>query len=380
MLESIRTHSVGRGIAVTDDLILDETVRTRTLFRPAVHQGGVRGHIIRQKRGNDGLWLDVNEVNFNQLPPDCGVRIELDTGASQRLHERLSQLYALQQRGVEPGDRHYVVGEEDEVVIINDSNKAGIIRTLVEQGLSEEVWDALASTDPDLASRLAAGRIQQTREAAIREFRSALVDEAGNEQFWQVFFERNNWILQAVFPSTMFLLGSEVYVGGKTASGRQGIGGVATDFLLSDDSTKSFAVVEIKTPDAKLVGSQYRGTTEGGTNEVFSMHQELTGGVVQTQNQISVAVDQFEAVLGRTFEHGLNRLHPSGVLISGDYSALSESERESFNQFRHGLHNLTIVGYDELLKQLEALYGVAPLERDRAEQPGQTASEDEIPF
>ena len=42
-----------------------------------------------------------------------------------------------------------------------------------------------------------------------------------------------------------------MYLGGKRATGRQGKGGVATDFLFSDDSTKSFAIVEIKTPETE---------------------------------------------------------------------------------------------------------------------------------
>ena len=41
----------------------------------------------------------------------------------------------------------------------------------------------------------------------------------------------------------------ETYVGGKSCVGRNGQGGVATDFLFRDESTQSFAVVDIKTPD-----------------------------------------------------------------------------------------------------------------------------------
>jgi len=64
MPDEINTHSVGRGFAVSDEIVLDQTVRTRTIFRPAMHGGGVRGHIIRQKIGQNGMWADLNEVNF----------------------------------------------------------------------------------------------------------------------------------------------------------------------------------------------------------------------------------------------------------------------------------------------------------------------------
>jgi hypothetical protein len=42
------------------------------------------------------------------------------------------------------------------------------------------------------------------------------------------------------------------------------------------------------------------------------MHTELSGAVVQVRNQIAVAVDQFEAVLGKSFQELSNRVHPKG--------------------------------------------------------------------
>jgi hypothetical protein len=360
MSDSIHTHSVGRGFVVSDDVVLSESPRTRTVFRPALHGGGVRGHVIRQKRGDDGVWADTNEVNFNQLPPDCGVQIELDTTATNRLFTKLTSLYEVQNRGIVHGDHDYVVAEKDEVIVVNDQNKAAIIQALLDQQLTEEFWEALSATDPDLASRLAAGRIQYDRQQTIAKFEEALTEHSHDESYWQTFFELHPWILQTVFSSTVYFLGGEVYVGGKGPIGRQGAGGVATDFLFSDDSTKSFAVVEIKTPATRLVGPQYRGSPHSGhSNETYSMHGDLTGGIVQTRNQISVAIEDFETVLGRGFGHKLNRVHPKGVLVLGRIDGLTPKELESFNHFRHGLYSLTVITYDELLKRLRLLFGLS---------------------
>ena len=105
MAESIRTHHVKGGYATSDEIVLSTTPRTRTVFRPGLHSGGVRGEVIRQKLGADGSWKDTNEVNFTQVPPDCGVAIELDTAATTKLFEKLEQLYRVQAQGVERGDQ-----------------------------------------------------------------------------------------------------------------------------------------------------------------------------------------------------------------------------------------------------------------------------------
>jgi Domain of unknown function (DUF4263) len=381
MPDSIHTHSVGRGFAVSDEVILNESPRTRTVFRPALHGGGVRGHLIRQKRGADGTWADTNEVNFNQLPADCGVQIELDTSATDTLFSKLKSLYEVQHQGVVHGDHEFVVAEKDEVVVVSDQNKAAIIQALLDQQLSEEFWEALSATDPDLALRLAAGRIQYDREQTIGEFERALQEHTADEKFWQDFFELHPWILQTAFSSTVYYLGGEVYVGGKRPVGRQGTGGVATDFLFADDSTKSFAVVEIKTPHTKLIGGRYRGDADGGyDNETYSMHGDLTGGVVQTRNQMSVAIDNFESVLGPGFGNKLNRVHPKGVLIVGEIRELSERQLTSFNHFRHGLYSLTVITFDELLRRLRVLFNANEPESSGATAADATGGGDDIPF
>jgi hypothetical protein len=272
------------------------------------------------------------------------------------LFEKLGQLYELQQHGIEPGDQHYVVGREDEVIVIDDANKVVVIQELLRCGYSEDVWAELARRNPSLASRLAAAHIQEEREAAIQEFEGSLVAHSADEGYWQQFFSRNPWMLESVFSAAVFMLGGETYLGGKRATGRQGSGGVATDFLFSDESTKSFAVVEIKTPEAKLVGRLYRGEGEGLDNDVFSMHADLSGGVVQVRNQIAVAVDQFEAVVGRGNHDTLNRVHPKGVLIVGTKAGLAQRELDCFNLFRHSLYSLTVITYDELLSRLKLLF------------------------
>jgi hypothetical protein len=354
--DRIETHSLARDFVEANDVVLGSTPTTRTVFRPQLHRGGVRGFIVRQKRGADGSWADTNEVNFAKLPADCGVRIELDTAATRTLTDSLTRLYELQAEGVAPGDRTYVVAEQSRAIVLDDTNKAAVIRALLDQGLSEEFWAALSAEDPDLATRLAAGRVQFNREAVIGQFETGLVEHPDDESHWQRFFESHRWILRSAFSSAVYFLGGEVYLGGKRPIGRQGKGGVATDFLFSEASTKSFAVVEIKTPETGLVGGVYRGGRDELPNVTYSMHPALTGGIVQTRNQIAQAVESFESVLGPGFDHRLNRIHPKGVLIIGRVDQLDARQQESLNLFRQGLYSLTVIGFDELLTRLQILY------------------------
>lgn len=384
MADSIKTHYVKGGFVVAEDIELSVSKRTRTIFRPAMHGGGVRGQVIRQKIGKDGEWKDVNEVNFNQIPADCGVSIDLDTEATQRLFTKLTALYQVQSQGVSFGDQKFVVAKAGEVLIVDDASKQKAIKEILDQGYSEDFWESLTESNPDLATRLAVAQVQVDRQAVIKEFEAAMASHPDNESFWQEFFQKHPWILQVAFSAPVFMLAGETYVGGKAPIGRQGVGGVATDYLFADESTKSFAVVDIKTPKAGLVGSVYRGDKGSGLdNETYSMHADLSGGIVQVRNQITVAVEHFQSVLGVGYKDKINRVHPKGVLVIGCLDELSQREKDSFNQFRHGLYSLTVITYDELLSRLKILFGLEATASDPIPEvvaDDEPISLDDIPF
>ena len=255
--------------------------------------------------------------------------------------------------------------DPEAVVVFDDETKARAIADLVAQGHSQEFWAALTEEDPDLATKLAAARIELDRRTAIEEFRASITTHSSDESFWQSFFKRYPWTLQLAFAIPVFKLGDETYLGGKMAVGPQGRGGVATDFLFSDESSKSFAVVELKTPDTPLVGSVYRGTRGSDLDqEVYSASAELSGAIVQTRNQIAVALDDFDVVLRPTFDD-MRRVHASGVLIIGLVDDLSDRQLASFNLIRRGLHDLTVITFDELLGRLDILFNARESQSQR---------------
>ena len=88
-----------------------------------------------------------------------------------------------------PGEQTYVVGTQDETIIVNDRNKAQAIQAPLERGHSETFWQALMKRDPDLATRLATAQLQFKRQQAIAEFETSLTHHADNEGYWERFFE-----------------------------------------------------------------------------------------------------------------------------------------------------------------------------------------------
>ena len=54
-METITTQSRGNGfVEVNQEFLLDETPRTKTVFKAAMHSGGIRGDIIRYRKDANG--------------------------------------------------------------------------------------------------------------------------------------------------------------------------------------------------------------------------------------------------------------------------------------------------------------------------------------
>jgi hypothetical protein len=352
----IHTETVSWGFRTTSPIVLDETSRTRTVFMGEIHDGKLRSHMVRQRKGEGGEWLDINEVNFNQIPPDAGVKIELNTAATERLFDRLVQLRRIADSELPPsGSKDFVVAPAEEVVRVVGRERAQAIRILLALPLTQEDWEALIESAPDIAISLAEAQLLHQRKATIDEFESSLREHSDDEAFWQEFFKKNPWMLEAAFSAAVVLLADDIYIGGKRAGSRHGLGGSVADFLFSDESTKSFAVVEIKTPSTRLIGARYRGSPNEA-NEIFSPSSELSGAVVQVGNQIASAVADFDHVLRESYPTNLDRVHPKGVLIVGQKDGLGPRELASLNLFRHKLFSLTVIAYDELLRRLRIMY------------------------
>ena len=343
------------NFSMSDDVVLDETPTTCLIFRPKVHNGGVRGELIRFKK-EQGKLIEPERINFTNLNLNEGTYLQLNTASITKIVKRVHDLYLANQL-LSPWRRQEGFRVAPVDAVIDDTNKEKIIKQLLEKGYSDDFWNELVVSDPDLATRLSWAKIYEGYETVLQEFKNSIVDKPDDEAYWQSFFELHPWILQQAFSYPVLFLEGDVYVGGKKSKSRQGMGGVATDFLFTNESSRSFAVAEIKTPNTHLVGSIYRGNEgSGDANEVYSMHSSLSGSLVQTQNQIKTASSQFSNVLKETFGDDMNATHPHGILVIGTLESLNEQKARSFNHFRFAIKDITIITYDELLKRSEAIF------------------------
>ncbi|HTK03839.1 MAG TPA: Shedu immune nuclease family protein [Alphaproteobacteria bacterium] len=167
-----------------------------------------------------------------------------------------------------------------------------------------------------------------------------------NEEFWQKLFQNYTWILSQIFSCPFILIGEKFYCGGKEDDDK---GGVKGDLLYKNDLTGNLAFVEIKTPETKIVGKQYRGDDDGRENVVYSMSDGLTGGVNQVLNQRKIYLNT----------HGDNNgkfLHNAKcILVIGNVDKFkNEDEKKSFELFRSATKEVEIIAFDELFGRTSA--------------------------
>lgn len=347
-MEQLQTKSTSSATMDISPIVLRENGITRLVFYPSwVSASGnpLRGGFRFQRKSLKETWEDVEHRPMSSLKKDEGYELNLDGSDIAKLFNHLEKIKdLLSAHGHHYGTRTFKLSQENAGGIflqIGDvENREWVIEQL--KTLEEKNFDNLG---------LAIGRARL--EGAIEELEQNLDND--DESFWQVFFEERSWILQQVFAYPVIYLNGETYLGGKNSKGRQGSGGSATDFLLMNSSSGSFAVVEIKTPACELVGTCYRGE-EGSDekNEIYRMHGDLTGGVVQMENQIHVAVEYFKTQLKEDFPH-TNHLNPAGVLIAGKYAVLSDTKKRSFDLFRKSLGKNCVFTFDEVLEKLKLL-------------------------
>ncbi|MBF8191457.1 DUF4263 domain-containing protein [Nonomuraea sp. K274] len=90
-----------------------------------------------------------------------------------------------------------------------------------------------------------------------------------SEEFWQTTLTQNPVLLYQAFNIPVILHQGKAYLGGKKIDNH---GGKYADFILKNSVLGTMALVEIKTPKAKLLGSQYRSDVLGPSFELSGKH------------------------------------------------------------------------------------------------------------
>ncbi len=346
---TITTRSIGNGIAdIQQDFVLHDTPRTKTVFRAQIHGGGFRGQIIRFRKDADGDPQDIVPVNFNQLHADEGVQIELPTDAARALDDAFAVLaQLLRDQGVQYGENQFSINQAG-ALVITDNNKAAVVRGLLDQNLTEEVWSDLSASNPDLATRLSWAKIHADRTAVLTEFEQAIADTSKDENWWQNFFSNNKWIFGYGLNYQILRTVQEQpqYTGANVTRS----GGQRGDFLQSTVAEVKFTVlVEIKRPATALLHEEYR-------NGAWNITDELSGGVAQVQaNAMRWEVEGSRTDANRDrveIDNNAFTVRPKSIVVIGNTSQLdTRDKRNSFELFRQNLHSPEVLTFDELLER-----------------------------
>ena len=167
-----------------------------------------------------------------------------------------------------------------------------------------------------------------------------------NEEFWQVVFNENPYVLSQLFAVPVIFIKDKAYVGGMNID-RQDAKFV--DYLYTNESSNDAILVEIKTPVTKLVGTRYRKGVHKPSND-------LSGSVIQVLDYRRELSQNIQTITNGT-SHKIDVFNPRCVVIIGNASEElnTDKKRKSFELFRSNLKDVEIVTFDELFKKAETL-------------------------
>ena len=172
-----------------------------------------------------------------------------------------------------------------------------------------------------------------------------MVKEKLPEERWQMFFNENPFILSLAFGYPVIKVREQASVGGRKLSGT---GEKIADFLVKNSMTNNSAIVEIKTPRAKLLNARPR------RSDVYTPSGDLVGAINQALEQKY----QFEKGIAHIKDNsGMYNIESYSVhccLIIGIMPS-DENQLRSFELFRRNSKDVEITTYDELLKKLKQL-------------------------
>ena len=328
-------------------IVLRETSTSRLIFAPvwvSESENSLRGFFRFERKSRLGNWETIEHQTLTSLKSDEGYELSLKGEEISSLLNRLSEINTTLTR--------YGHSYGTTVIPLTKESAPGIFLQIGDIANREWIIEQLRSIESNNYENMGLAIGRARLEKAIADMETNLLNH--DESYWQAFFEERPWVLQQIFSHPVIYINGETYLGGKNSKGRQGSGGSATDFLFKNGSNGSFTVIEIKKPNCPLVSSIYRGDGNGEKNDVYSISGDLSGGVVQMENQIHIATEYFKTQIGADFD-GLTHLNPCGLLIAGTYSLLSEPQKKSFDLFRKSLGKNQILTFDEIISKLKIL-------------------------
>nr|PZN74680.1 MAG: hypothetical protein DIU57_19025 [Pseudomonadota bacterium] len=350
-----------------EPVVLRQNKTTRLVFKPLLVNNpndarlAVKGCLVFQRKGKNDEWEDHNELHLSRLRAGEWVKIDLSTEEVITLIRHIAGLYRLHQKHGLPNKKlHFLKLESNaapsEIAQFDFERLLEVARrTGVEIFAQFVEWAAdLDNTAAVLSQlrRLNAATLRQIGSlVGISALRSVLEEwnnnkDNRNEEYWQDTLEENAFVLSQVFSFPVVIIRGKAYVGGKMLDNT---GGNIADYLGRNPLTRNAVLIEIKTPQTKLLGRRYRGG-------LYSPSEELAGAIAQVLNYRYSLMTSFHGVR-QGYEDFIDVFHPHCLVIAGHAETqLGDSERrKSFELFRCSQKDVVVITYDELFSKIEML-------------------------
>ena len=184
-----------------------------------------------------------------------------------------------------------------------------------------------------------------TMDVLIERF-EVMLEKKSNEKIWQKFFNENLFIVNMAFGHPVILVNQQASVGGLRVSGE---GNKIADFLVKNSLTNNTAILEIKTPQTKIVS---KTPMRSG---VYAPSSELSGSI----NQVLDQKYQFQKNIAQLKEgsriYDIESYAVHSCLIIG-LTPDTDDKKKSFELFRNNSKEVEIFTFDEVLENIKQLH------------------------
>ena len=293
------------------------------------------------------LRLELNKIDQHTRNAARSVK---EATAYNILAERLGLPAVTVKTGRHPYRKLLTTAAEGKEPLSEDDQNA------VLHAMSHHAKD-IAEKHPDKLAKLQSDIELVTLENLIKRYEEMLRQNL-NEERWQTFLNENQFILNLTFGYPVIKVQDQASVGGRKFSGS---GEKIADFLVKNSLTNNAAIIEIKTPQAKLLNrTPYR---EG----VYTPSAELSGSINQVLDQKYQFEGQIAQIKNNSRIYDIESYSVHCCLIIGNMPS-DEDQLKSYELFRGNSKDVEIITFDELLKKLEQLRNfLADTETERDE-------------
>ncbi|GBL00337.1 Shedu immune nuclease family protein [Vibrio harveyi] len=351
---------------------IKQTDRVRLVFKPTIIRDPnkkfwIKGDFLYQKKGKADEWQDVDTVKLSSLKKGEGVRLSL---TSDELGEFLRSVGAIfsskMNLELKQGKSSYVKvdydrkesvqklltikeHEIDEILDLRNGDSFNIMKKVAQMLTNSKHSDLILSTlsqlPADDISKLNAITGITTLKASLEYWEKN--KHSKDEGMWQKYFEENPYILSNILCIPAYKLKGGAYTGGKSVFNQ---GGNLVDFMFKSAQTENPVLIEIKTPETKIIGEPYRQT--------YSMSSEVSGSVGQILNYSNMLVKNAMTLLyeSRNDDEQIDVFKPLLYVILGNTKELTcSSKKEAFELYRNNLKDVQIITFDEVFEKVSRL-------------------------